>query len=452
MKAFSALRGNKAPLIGILTIVAVLVFGYLAFQKNVLTTVLSFGDTVEAEFPQGYKLEPYRSDVKIADVDVGKVTGVELTDRETVLVTMKLDSGTVEKLGSTPSSTISATTLLGGIYYVALVPGGDGAFTGDRIPLERTSTPVELGDALTAFTPDALMSYPKTITQFDATLAQGGRDSIRSLLDVAPGAFGPTAEVLGGLRGTRPDSDLTGLVTGLETMADGLLLNDGQLDTLFTDFDRSTAALAAGSRPLAESVSTGGDTLRVTRAGLDDLRGTLHKLISTSNELRPTARELDDLFDDLDPVLKRARPVVHDLREVLDDLRPLIDQLKPTAAHTKETLDDLEGPLARLNGPIADMVLNPWRGEGVYAGGGSDNRFYEEVGYLAVNGALAWQTHDANGAHGRLMAGGGGQTMGGSAFPNTIEEYMEGFGMQQPPGPQEAQFEQADQAPVEGPR
>jgi len=92
--------------------------------------------------------------------------------------------------------------------------------------------------------------------------------------------------------------------------------------------------------------------------------------------------------------------------------------------------------LDRVNGPIADMVLNSWQGTGVYKGGGSPNTFYEELGYLGVNGALAWQTHDGNGAHGRLAAGGGGQSVGGAAFPKTVEEYLEALGLNQPPGPQ----------------
>ncbi|MPY81461.1 MAG: MCE family protein, partial [Actinophytocola sp.] len=59
---------------------------------------------------------------------------------------MKLDNGTLDKLGTEPSARIRPTTLLGGNYYVHLEHGGaEGAFDDETIPLTRTtSPPVEL--------------------------------------------------------------------------------------------------------------------------------------------------------------------------------------------------------------------------------------------------------------------------------------------------------------------
>jgi phospholipid/cholesterol/gamma-HCH transport system substrate-binding protein len=430
-------RGASPLKVGLIALLGVLLFGLAVFEKDWLTTNLSFGNKIQAEFSHGYKLQPYHSKVKIADVVVGTVTTSTPTDRGTGMVTMKLDSGTLDKLGEAPSAAITATTLLGGIYYVALIPGGNGRFNDDLIPLNRARTPVELGDVLTAFTPDALKALPGTIGQFDQTLRQGGSAAIRDLLADAPATLAPTGEVLTALRGTRADDDLTEVVSGLRNTAAGMLKNNGQLGYLFQDLRRSTAALAQGSRPFADSLRTSPETLRTTRAGLTDLRGTLHRLITTSDSLRPTARKLSSLLEKADPVLDRARPVVSDLRDVLEDARPLVDQLNPTAENATDVLDNLQGPvLDRVEGPLADMVLNPWHGTGVYQGGGNPNKFYEELGYLGVNGALAWQTHDGNGAHGRLAAGGGGQSVGGAAFPKTVEEYLEALGLNQPPGPQ----------------
>jgi hypothetical protein len=92
--------------------------------------------------------------------------------------------------------------------------------------------------------------------------------------------------------------------------------------------------------------------------------------------------------------------------------------------------------LDRIDGPIADAVNNPWHGSGVYKNGGSPNKGYEELGYLGVVGALAWQTHDGNGDIARLAASGGGQTVGGSAFPQTAEEYLQDLGLVKHKGPQ----------------
>lgn len=430
-------KGISPLKVGLIALLGVVLFGLAVFQKSWLTTNLSFGPTIRAEFALGYKLQPYHSKVKIADVAVGTVTAFEPTEHGTAMVTMKLDSGTREKLGESPSAAVTATTLLGGTYYVELIPGGSGKYEDSLIPVQRTTTPVELGDVLTAFTPDALKAVPGTIGRLDATLKQGGTAAIRDLLVDAPATLAPTGNVLGALRGNRPEQDLSEVVSGLRTTAAGMLKNNGQLGYLFQDLRRSTAALAGGSRPLADMVRTSPETLRTTQAGLTDLRGTLHHLIDTSQDIRPSARELGDLLDEADPVLDRARPVIHDLREALEDARPLVDQLNPTAEHATDVFENVRGPvLDRVKGPIADMVLNPWHGTGVYKGGGSPNKFYEELAYLGVNGALAWQTHDGNGTHGRLAAGAGGQSVGGAAFPKTLEEYLEALGLNKPLGPQ----------------
>jgi phospholipid/cholesterol/gamma-HCH transport system substrate-binding protein len=434
------LRARKAsPLkVGLFALTAVLLFGAVVFAKAQIGTFLTFGDTVQAEFAKGYKLQPYHSKVKIADVEVGTVTSSEKTDHDTALVTMTVDRGTLDKLGATPSAAVTATTLLGGIYYVELIPGGgNGRYSGGVIPMARTKTPVELGDVLTAFTPKTIAAVPGILGNFDGTLKQGGTAAIRDLLNDAPSTLKPTGDVLTAFRGNRPDNDLTDVVSGLRTTAAGALEKQGQLGALFADFRRSTAALAAGARPLADSIRTSPETMRETRAGLEDLRGTLHRLRDNSDDLRPTARRLGHLLDKADPVLDRARPVVADLRDVLEDLRPLIHRLNPAVENATDVLDNLNGPVVdRLKGPIADMVLHDWHGTGVYKGGGSPNKFYEELGYLGVNGALAWQTHDGNGAMGRLAAGGGSQTVGGSAFPSTSEEYLEALGLGGPPGPE----------------
>jgi phospholipid/cholesterol/gamma-HCH transport system substrate-binding protein len=436
-KATRRAKGASPLAVGLVILLGVVVFGAVVFTKTQILTFLSFGPEVKAEFAKGYKMQPYHSKVKIADVVVGTVTSSEETEHGTALVTMTLDRGTLDKLGEKPSAAITATTLLGGTYYVDLVPGGTGRFNGGTIPIERTKTPVELGDVLTAFTPDALKAVPGTIGRLDRTLTQGGRDSIRDLLDDAPSSLQPAGEVLTAVRGTRPDNDLTEVVNGLRTTAASALKNQGQLGSLFAGLRGSTAALSAGARSLADSVRTSPETLRATRTGLTDVRGTLHKLTDRAEELQPTARQLSSLLDDADPVLHRARPVISDLREVLHDARPLVDRLNPTVDDGTHVLRNLDGPvLNSLRGPIASAVNNPWHGTGVYKNGGSPNKGYEELAYTAVNGAFDWQTHDANGAQGRLAAGGGGQSVGGAAFPNTTEEYLEALGLGGPPGPE----------------
>jgi phospholipid/cholesterol/gamma-HCH transport system substrate-binding protein len=427
-----------ARAIGIVVLVVILVAGFAAFEKDEITTAVNNGDTIQAEFSRGYKLDNYRSDVRVADVQVGKVTDVESTDHGTVLVTMKVKDDIRDVLGRSPSAAIRPTTLLGGVYYVALTPGGaHGTFAGP-IPVARTSVPVELGEVLSALTPPARQGVQSSVSRLDATLHQGGKDAARSLIQDAPGTLRPTGDVLNAALGTRPETDLTGLVSGLRNTAAVLNRTDGQLDAIFTDLNRSTGALAAERQPLSGALANLPATLRTTRTGLGDLHGTLDRLISTATSLQPTARSLDSLLGKLDPVLDRTRPVVSETRDLVGAARPLVQELVPTVDSGTQDLANVRGPvLDRLNGPIKDLVLSPWKGTGVYAGGGNGHRFYEEVGYLGVNGAKVFQTHDGNGAQGRLMAGVGARTLGGAAVPMSLEQYLETLGLEQPLGPQE---------------
>lgn len=433
------MKGMSAKSVGIAVTVAILVFGLATFEKERISTMLSSGDTIEAEFARGYKLEQFRSSVRIADVEVGRVRSVERTERGTVLVSMKVEHKAREILGSSPTAAIRPTTLLGGVYYVSLAPGGaDGEFAGDQIPVKRTTVPVELDQVLSSLTTSAQKGVRSTVRRLDETLRKGGKESVRSLLKDAPGALKPTGKVLAAARGTHPGTDLTQLVSGLETTAATLNRTRGQLDSIFADMNRGTAALAQGSEPLADAIATMPDTLRTTRAGLGDLQGTLDRLTSTAQSLRPTARRLDSLLEELDPVLVRTRPAVNDARQVLADARPLVQRLIPASDSATAVMRNVRGPvLDRVNGSIKQMVLSPWKGTGPYQGGGNEHRFYEEVGYLAVDGAKVFQTHDGNGAQGRLMAGIGARTLGGAAVPMSLEQYLERLGLHNPPGPQE---------------
>ncbi|MQA12622.1 MAG: MCE family protein [Pseudonocardiaceae bacterium] len=428
---------------GLLAIILIVVLFILVYNKERIGTIVAGivtgDDTISAAFARPYQLQAYKDDVKIGGVVVGTVIDVEPRDQGTVIVSMQLQNGVRDKLGSTPSASIRPTTLLGGEYHVDLQPGGHGAFEGEKIPLERTTIPVELGRVLSALTPPARDGMQAAIKQTDGVLQRGGGDAVRDLLQHAPGTLAPAGEVFDAVRGTRPGTDLTELVAGLESTAAALTRRDGQIAAIIASLQDSTAALAAESRPLAASVATMPETLRTTRAGLADLQPTLDRLTATAENFQPAAQALDPLLAELGPVLERTRPLLSDLRPLLDDTRPLAEQLVPTTQQTTTAFDDVRGPvLDRLNGPITQTVMSPWKGTGRYQGGGaSGNRFYEELGYLAARGDAIFSWYGPNGAFGRLSFGAAGNSVGGTGSPKSMEQYLEMLGLRQPPGPQE---------------
>lgn len=412
------MRRFRSPVLtGAVLLVLVVVVLFAVYQKERIGTALSSGDVVKADFARDYRLLPDKTEVKIAGVVVGTVTDVAHGDHGEAVVSMKVHSDVKGKLGSAPSALIRPTTLLGGNYYVELEPGGGhGAYDGTPIPVARTNIPVELDQVLAAIPRPAQDSIQNTTRLTDQTLHAGGGAALGDVLRDAPGTLGPADDVLAGLRGTRPDQDLSELVPDLDSAAVALSAQDGQLGRIVDSLRGVSASLAAERAPLADTLATLPSTLAETRTGLSALHGTLDRLNSTATQARPAVQQLAPLLAKADPVLQQARPLVADLRPLLNQTRPLVDQLVPTAQRATATLNNVRGPvLDRINGPIAKTVLSPWNGTGPYQGdGGNGHLFYEEVGYLAAHSANLSQYGDKNGRMLGLGFGGGVSSAGGN--------------------------------------
>ena len=438
------LRGRMSK-----TVTGVVLVGLLTglsatvYYKEHISTMASgmFGhDTLQAEFVKENQLVEYRhgGDVKIAGVRVGTITDIEESDRGTSVVTMQVEDGIREKLGSKPAAQIYPTLMLDGRWFISLQPSGGGTFEGDVIPLKRTNVPVSFGQVLSALTPSAREGMQSAVKQLDESLTRDGSEALRDLMQDAPGTLKPSEDVLEAFQGRNPD-DLTRLVAGLRNTGAAFTQRGNQVDAVLDAVHASTTALAAGSHPWAESIKTMPETMRITRAGMADLQPTLDRLTETAQDFRPAARQLDPLFKELAPVLSRTRPFMNDLRPLLDDLHPLVEQLSPVTRESTDVFADLSGPvLDRFNGPIARTVMSPWKGTGEYQGGGaSGHRFYEELGYLASRASQVFGWHDKTGAHARLSVGVGLNTAGGIAGAHmSLEQYLEMLGFQRPPGPQ----------------
>ncbi len=432
-------RAMSPTRFGATILVLLMVVGVAAFQKDRIASLLGPGDVVRAEFARQYKLVDFQSKVKLAGVVVGEITGAEKTDADTTMVSMRVDPGVVDKLGATPSAAIRPTLLVGGVYEVSLTSGGRGEpfAAGDTIPVDRTTLPVELDAALQTLTPPARDGIRTSIRQLDGTLNRGGDAALKQLAATAPDTLAPTGEVLTAARGTEPATDLQNIVVGLENLSAAINKQEGQFGESLESLATTSESLAAVRTPLAKTIHDAPETLRTTREGLTDLQPTLDRLIDTAPAFRPSVQELSPLLAEADPVLERARPVVADLNRVLIDARPLVERLNPTVEQTTEALHDVEGPvLDRLNGPVLDSVRSPWTGTGVYEGGGNDHPLYEELAYLTSAGTDVFKFRNQQGGTGRLMAGVGANSVTGGAG-NSLEQYLEGLGMQQPMGPQD---------------
>ncbi|NKQ55482.1 MCE family protein [Amycolatopsis sp. K13G38] len=412
-----AAKLRKPVVLGAVLLILVVGALFAVYQKERIGTMLSSGDEVRAVFARDYRLVANSSDVKVAGVVVGKVTDIGKDDKGQAVVSMKVDDGTSDKLGTTPSAIIRPTTLLGGNYYIELVPGGaHKPFDGTPIPVSRTSIPVELDQVLAAIPGRARQSIQDTTRLTDQTLRAGAGSAAGDLLRDAPGTLAPADDVLSALRGTQPQQDLYRLVPDLDKAVTAMTRQKGQLADIIGSLDTVSGSLAAQRAPLSEAVAGLPSTLAATKDGLGALQGTLQRLTTTATGARPAVAELTPLLQKANPVVAQARPLVNDLRPLLHQALPLVNELVPTSTQATATLNNVRGPvLDRVNGPIAKTVLSPWTGTGAYQGdGGNGHKFYEELGYLAAHTANLSQYGNNNGRMLGLGLGAGVSSVGGN--------------------------------------
>jgi phospholipid/cholesterol/gamma-HCH transport system substrate-binding protein len=408
--------GPSALRLGTIFVTVAGVAAVLLFQKADILAMVRPGETIEIKFAEAHRLRPSVSEVKVAGVGVGIVRSVEREDDGTTTVTVKVDDDALDAIGTAPSAQIRPTTMLGGNYYVEIVPGGRrGDFSGS-IPATRTSLPVEF-DGVTRVFPDEAREGVRTgVRGLDGALDDRGSKALRDLVESAPETLDPLAEVLGGLQGTQPERDLARLVAGVESASRVMSSEQSRLGPLLLDLETMSRVLEARATDLASTTATMPATLDETDQMLGRLDGVLTTLEQTAGPARPSVQELDRMLKQAEPVIAKARPVVSDLRGVLRDARPTVEDLVPIGRDLDASIDHVSGPvLDRTNGPILGQLLSSWHGTGRYEGGGADRELYKEIGYMFSNLAAA-NMMDRNGSMISFFPGVGPGSLSGLPF------------------------------------
>lgn len=270
--------------LGLAAIVVVSGLATVAFTFGTLD-LFSERYEISAVFPEAGGLKT-KSDVRVAGVSVGEVTGVK-PDFETgqVVVTMEVDEDV--DLGPETSAEIGALTLLGG-YYVGLSGPVEEPYLADlpddderrRIPLERTNTPVSLIGVLSDTTSQIQAIDVESINEVLRQLAAAtdrNSEVVPSLLD--------SLSTVGAAVSAR-DEELRNLVTNAGDLSEVLAERDQEiltlvdsasvlLETLTERRDELASILGAGS----DAVVTLTDTITRHREDIDKLLGDAHILL-----------------------------------------------------------------------------------------------------------------------------------------------------------------------------
>lgn len=277
------------------------------------------------------------NEVRVQGAPAGSVKRIELTPRNTALVTFSVN-GSVPAPRADASAAVRPVDLLGDTY-LSLSPGQGAEPLRGPIGLERTSNAARLDDLLRAFAPPVRKGLQALFVELGLALEHRGEDLNRAIVEL------------------RPALDATDAVmTELGSQRAGLR-------SLISDARHLTRQLARRDRDLGTTIDTLAATTRETaartpglRRGLDRLPATLARLRLTAGELertarsaRPLARALVAAAPRLSTVAAALKPFLTAARPALRDTRPLLREVRGVLRDGAPALGQLAGGARRLN-------------------------------------------------------------------------------------------------------
>jgi ABC-type transporter Mla subunit MlaD len=417
--------GGAGPLtIGLLAVLLVVVGFYFAFAKSIPFT--SPGYRVNATFTNAVNIA-INSPIRIAGINVGKVTGVEGKGRNTVVTFTVDESG--RPIREDASAQIRPRLFLEGNWFVDLDPGTPEAEEmpdEGQIPVSRTGTSVQVGDILrnTLQLPqranlqkllaglgtglNAKPTPAEDLTFEPSVRGLSGGEALNLVYRKGEVAARGTAIVNAAYLGENPN-ELGNLLRGFGRLTGTLNERADDVQGFVRNFAIFTGALAAESGNLSDTIRELPPTLTTARTSLTNLNRALPALRGFAiaatpgiNEVPKTIRQVKPLTDQLKPLLTES--------ELLGLSRILKRNSPASTVSIQQTLKLL--PQLRFFGLcVADNVVPT--GDQVITDGGLGNgqKASRQALYAAVNVAGSTQGFDGNGPYSRFQVGGGTESV-----------------------------------------
>ncbi|MFE3222194.1 MCE family protein [Nocardia sp. NPDC059228] len=319
---------QRSPLInvGVIGIVLAVTVCLSALQFDRLPFVRS-GAEFSAFFADAGGLLP-GDPVQVAGVRSGRVEDVKL-DGAKVKVRFTLDESIV--LGGRTSAAIKTNTLLGR-KSLEVLPAGDGALhRDDVIPLDRTTSPYSLNDALG--------DLATTVKGLDT-------DQVNKTLDTLSEAF------------TDTPGPLRSALDGVTQLSRSLNKRDKALTDLLSHAQNVTKVLGDRATQINALLLDGNSLL----GELDARRAALSQLIVYINGL---AKQLSGFVNDneaqLKPTLDKLNSVLKLLTDNKDNLSKALDELGPFEAALGEQVGSgpyFQAYLSNIDSPMLQVLVD----------------------------------------------------------------------------------------------
>jgi virulence factor Mce-like protein len=432
-KSLRSERTGFSPVkVGIVAAIVVLIGTYFAFTKAVPFT---HGFRLNAVFQSANSIRP-GSPVRIAGVNVGKVTGVERQPgTNAAIVKMELDK-TGLPIHKDAELKIRPRIFLEGNFFVDLKPGTPSAPTlsdGDTVAITQTATPVQLDEVLTALQQPTRESLQVLLQNFGGALSDEptpaenaaqdpinhGKTAAQALnqtLDFAPSAEKNGSIVNQAFLGAEPH-DLTNLIASLGSVAGALDKSEGTLEDFIGNFNTTLAAFASQSTNLSQSINLLAPTVVNADKALTSLNNSFPATRLFALEIIPGVEQTQPTIDAATPWIAQAKQLISppELGHLLKHLQPTIADLASVSASGTQGFQQ-----SNLTSKCSTKVLLPTGDIKISDGAFSTNEEnYKEFMYSLVGFAGEGQNFDGNGQYIRAQTGGGQYLEHTLAYPGT---------------------------------
>ena len=395
--------------IGLIAVVLTVFAFYMGFAKRL--PFYPHGYQVSAVFQNAQNIR-VKSPVRVAGVDVGKVTEVKhlVTDgkgQQAAVVKMEMKED-AQPIKEDATMQLRPRLFLEGNLFVDLHPGTPQApelDDGATVPISQTSTSVQLDQVLTTLQAPVRASLQTFLVEFgDALDVYGGGEGLRQSFQSSPDAYRYTAEVNEALLGTQP-GDLTGLIVNFDSFVRALNQNQAELQDLVTNLATVTSAYGREDTALEAAIFELPRLLGAGQPALVKINRSLPALRAFSREALPGTLSAGPALDAANPFIAQLRQLVgpEELRGLVADLRPTVPSL---AGLSRVTVPFFEQ--ARALSSCFNNVVIPWGNTDIPSSDGEDsNVVYKETGYGLAGLGGESRSGDANGQYIRVGAGSG---------------------------------------------
>jgi virulence factor Mce-like protein len=313
---------------GVLALTTLLLFAYFGFTK-----ANPFANPYElhAMFRDVQNLKQ-RSPVRIAGVEVGKVTKIEPKDRGAAEVTMELRDDALP-VHEDARAQIRSRIFLEGNFFVTIQPGspsGRDLKDGSTLPITQTASAVTLPEILDVLDSDVRTDLQTFLHEYGTVALRGGGAKAfnRAIPSFEP-AYRYGALTNDALLGVDQNHDIQRLLRGQQRTFAALASNPEALKELVTDLNTTAGAIAREDTALEAAVPALRDTLREGYPALGALNAALPTLRTFSREAIPGVRSSVPALDAAIPWFRQARGLVQEseLKGLAADLRHAVPSL-----------------------------------------------------------------------------------------------------------------------------